>query len=150
MPVSTIQVNKLEPLHVATVTINDQSPEVIAIQTLLDWARHHGLLDRPFRFFGYDSCLPYPDHTYTTLLTVDADVKSSDDIHIVDLPGGLFAVLDIQGVENISQGWRQLERWCKDSVYTFGDQTGLEEYVDVLSEQPFADMQFKLYLSIKE
>lgn len=143
---SIIQVIKLESLHVAAITINDKSPEEIAIHALLDWARPQGLLDKRFRFFGYDSCLPHPNHTYTTLLTVDEGVKSSGDINIVDLPEGLFAVLDVQGVENIGLGWRQLEQWCKDSEYTFGDQTGLEEYID---EQPLDALHFKLYLSIK-
>ena len=67
----TVQLERLEPMWVATIAITSASPESDSMNALLNWARPQGLLDVPFRFFGYDNCQPYPNHTYTSWLTVN-------------------------------------------------------------------------------
>ncbi|MBZ0295303.1 MAG: GyrI-like domain-containing protein [Anaerolineae bacterium] len=144
----TVQIERLEPLRVAVMTVTSASPEDEATNALLDWARPQGLLDGPFRFFGYDNCQPHPNHTYTTWLSVGKDTKPSAKVEIKDFPGGLFAVTEIQGVEQISPAWHQMAHWLENSEYHYGDQPGLEEPLDLLADRPLSEQRFKLYLSI--
>ncbi len=145
----TIQIEKIEALRAATIAITGQSPEQKAIKAMLDWARPKGLLNQPFRFFGYDNCKPHPHHTYTTWLTVERHVQPSGIVGITEFPGGVFAVMEVRGVEQISTSWEQLAQWCKDSEYEFVDHPGLEEYLDVLDDHPLSEWRFKLCLPIK-
>ena len=144
----TVQIERLEPLHVAVIAVTSESPEQEAIDALLYWARPQGLLDGTFRFFGYDNCRPDPNHSYTTWLTVPADVEPSGMVEIRNFSGGRFAVTDIQGVEQIAPAWQHLLRWCQDNGCQLGDQPGLEEHLDLLSDRPLSDWRFKLYLPI--
>ncbi len=148
MKALTVQIERLEPMRVAATAITSKSPEDDAIHTLLDWARPQGLLDRDFRFFGYDNCQPYPNHTYTTWLTVGKDVDPSGAVRIRDFTGGLFAMTEIQGVEQIAPCWKQLLQWCMEQGYQIGAQPGLEECLDILSDLPPNEMRFRLYLPI--
>lgn len=143
----SVQIEQLAPMRVAVVSVTSASPEQEAITALLDWARPQGLLDGAFRFFGYDNCRPYPNHTYTTWLTVGEDVRPSDDVEIKEFHGGLYAVTALEGVEQIAPVWDQLEGWLNDSEYAFGNQPGLEEHLDVLSANP---RHFKLYLPVQK
>jgi DNA gyrase inhibitor GyrI len=142
-----VQIERLEPMHVAAIAITSEAPEEEAINALLDWARPQGLLNGPFRFIGYDNCQPPPNHTYTTWLTVGHNVEPSGNITITDFSGGLFATVEVQGVEQIGPTWDRLEQWLKASDYDFGGHPGLEEHMDILSDQP---RRFKLFLSLKD
>jgi DNA gyrase inhibitor GyrI len=144
-----VQLEQLAPMRVACVVVTSASPEEEAVHTLLDWARPQGLLEKSFRFFGYDNCQPHPNHTYTTWLTVDQDTKPSDDIQIQEFAGGHFAVTEVQGVEEISDHWKELAKWCRENEHPFADQPGLEEFMNVLSNRPANEWRFKLYLAIK-
>lgn len=146
----SVHIEQLEPLHVCTISITSETPEGEAIDALLDWARPQGLLAGSYRFFGYDNCQPHPNHRYTTLLTVDKDIQQSGDVEIMDVPGGQYAVTEVRGVEQIGPAWRQLENWVKESGYAFGDQPGLEEYIDKPGERPLNDSRFRLYLAIRD
>ncbi len=146
----TVQIERLEPLRVASVAVKSESPEGEAIDALLNWARPQGLLDGTFRFFGYDNCQPYPNHTYTTWLSVGQDVQPSGAITIKDFAGGLYAVMEVQGVEQISPGWKQLAQWCAAHGYRLGKPPCLEEPVDILGQYSLSERHFKLYHSIEE
>lgn len=146
----TLQFERLEALRVASVAVTSQSPEEDAINALLGWARPQGLLDGTFRFFGYDNCQPYPNHTYTTWLTVSPDAQPSGLVAIHDFPGGLFAVIEVQGVEQIAPGWQQLARMCQEKGYRFGTQPALEEHLDLNGSAPLDQWRFRLMLSIQE
>lgn len=145
-----VHIEHLEPCHVASVTVKSESAEEDAIHALVDWARPQGLLERPFRFFGYDNCEPYPNHIYTAWLSVDSSTAPSEGIEIKEFPGGSFATIEVHGVEQISSRWKELAKWCEDHHYQCGDQPGLEEYADLLSDLPPNEWHFKLYHSIKE
>lgn len=144
----TVQTERLEPLRVATVAITGEAPEEQAINRLVDWARAQGLLDGDVRLFGYDNCQPHPNHTYTAWLTVAADTEPSAGIEIRDFPGGLFAVTEVPGVEQITPGWRQLAAWARENGHAMGDQPGLEELSDMLGERSPGDWRIRLYLPL--
>jgi DNA gyrase inhibitor GyrI len=107
------------------------------------------LLKSTFRVFGYDNCRPDPDHTYTTWLSLDHAVKPAEGIAIKAFPGGLYAVTEVHGVEQISPTWKRLAQWCQENGYQMGDQVCLEEHLDTIGDCPTQEMHFKLYHSIK-
>lgn len=150
MQAFTVQIERLEPMRVAVAAVTSKSPEDDAVQALVNWARPQGLLDGDFRFFGYDNCQPYPQHTYTTWLSVGKDVQPSGAVEIRDFPGGLFATTELRGVEEIAPRWKQLLHWCLERGYKPRSQPGLEEYLGGLGDQPVSDRHFRLYLPIKE
>lgn len=145
-----VKITHLEPMRVASITINSEAPEAQAIEALLSWARPQGLLDKPFRFFGYDSCQPYPNHTYTTWLTVGQNVQSSSKVSVIEYPGGDYLVLNVTGVQNIAPGWAQLRDWLTASDYDYGDHNGLEEMLDILTDTPLDRQRIRLYLPISQ
>jgi DNA gyrase inhibitor GyrI len=145
-----VEIVRLEPFQVAATAVTSKSPEAEALDALLSWARPQGLLDGTCRVFGYDNCKPYPDHTYTTWLSLNQAVKPTGEVAIKAFPGGLFAVTEIQGVEQISPTWNRLAEWCKAKGYQLGAQTCLEEHLNALGDCPPQDLRFKLYHSIKE
>lgn len=142
----TVRLEELLPMRVAVLSITSETPEHDAITAMLDWARPQGYLNRAFRFFGYDNCKPYPNHTYTVWLHVPADARASDDVHIIDFEGGMYAAADVDGVEQIGPTWDQLSDWLKQSTYAYGSHPALEEHLDVLSGKP---RSFRLYLPIR-
>jgi DNA gyrase inhibitor GyrI len=146
----SVQMERLEPFQVAAVAITSPSPEADSLNRMLSWARPQGLLDGSFRIFGYDNCRPDPDHTYTLWLSLDHAVAPSEGMTVKAFPGGLYAVTEIQGVEQISSTWKQLAQWCSQNGYQLGDQPCLEEHLNTLGDCAPQEMQFKLYHSIKE
>jgi len=144
-----VQIERLEPMRVATLAITSDSPEQEAMDALLAWARPQGLLNREFRFFGFDNCQPAPKHTYTTWLSVGPDVQPSGDVTIREFSGGLYAVTELQGVEQISPRWHELEQWCLEHHYADRPQVCLEEPQDHSGAVPPNELRFKLYRSIR-
>ncbi len=149
MPELSVQIERLAPMRVAALAVRSDSPETEAINALLDWARPQGLLDQPFRFFGYDNCQPAPNHIYTTWLTVGPAVEGSGQVEIKHFPGGRFAVTTVSNVEQIAPQWKQLAQWCQAHQQPFGGHPGLEEHFDLVADHPLAGPRFKLYLSLR-
>lgn len=141
----TVSIESLAPMRVATVAVTSASPEQEAVSALLAWAQPQGILAGTFRLFGYDNCQPHPHHTYTAWLTVGPETLASGDITIHDFPGGLYAVTELAGVDQISPRWQQLDTWLSSSTYRHGTQVCLEEMLDPLDA---LHPRFKLYLSI--
>jgi len=142
-----IQIKSLEPMRVASITVNSTSPEQEATNALLSWARAQSLLNKKFRFFGFDSCEPPPNHTYTTWITVGSHVEDSEHVSIQEFTGGLYASAECSNVEEISTLWKKLSHWLETSEYQYGDQQALEEHLDVLADTP---QHFRLYLPVKK
>jgi DNA gyrase inhibitor GyrI len=149
-----VRIVRLEPLHVAWTNGFGPSPEGVAWERLLDWAKAKGLMSdgQAHRFFGYNNPDPSPaspNYGYDTWITVDRSVQPEGEIHIRDFPGGLYAVTRCQGVDTIFPTWQKFVRWREESRYHSANHQWLEEHIGNLEVSP-EEMVLDLYLPIAE
>ena len=73
-----VRIEHLDPLHIAVLSAREPDAETSALDGLLAWAREKHYLTEPYRLFGYDNCLPGPQHVYTAWLTVGPEAIADD------------------------------------------------------------------------
>lgn len=148
-----VRIVRLDPVRVAAAYGFGPSPEAIAWDKLLSWAKAQGLLggDTQPRFFGFDNPMPTPgspNYGYEQWLVVGPEVEGNDDITIKDFPGGLYAVTRCK-LPQIGEAWRALVAWREDSRYRSAPHQCLEEVLTPPGT-PFEDMVFDIYLAVAE
>ncbi|MBN1284051.1 MAG: GyrI-like domain-containing protein [Anaerolineae bacterium] len=145
-----VKLERLPAMRVACVAVNSSTPEWDSLSKMKAWAESKGLMSGPYRLFGYDSCLPDPDHTYTVWLTVGPDVEPEGDFEIKEFPGGLFAALPITGIPAIGPGWRQVAEWSRRNGHRCNEALPcLEEALDPIGT-PEDTVRMKLYYALAE
>ena len=154
-----VRIVKLEPLRAAYALGFGPSPEGIAWEKLMSWAKRQGLLESiaSHRLFGFNNPNPHPgspNYGYEQWMTVGQEVQPEGDIRIKEFPGGLFAVARCTGTDNIFNTWQQLVAWQETSHYKMANNQCLEECLNpqvFLEPQPdFGSLAFDLYLPIAE
>jgi DNA gyrase inhibitor GyrI len=135
-----------------------RNPENQAWDKLKKWAREKGQWDSPHRFFGYNDPDPSPgspNYGYAALMTVEESIQPSSEIHIVDSPGGLYAVFTVhagpQG-EGIFEAWQELNTWVENSQYRSEccKRQWLEESMTLVKHLPDSSFILDLHLPISE
>jgi len=150
-----VRIVRLEPMLVASAYGFGESPEGIAWEKLLDWARKAGLLDdvRKRRFFGFNNPSPSPgspNYGYEQWMTAGEGAMPSGDIRLVYFSGGLYAVTRTR-LAAIGQTWQNLSAWRENSSYKQATHQWLEECLTSPLEQvPFEAMEFDIYLPVAE
>lgn len=151
-----VRIVRLEPMRVATAHGFGQSPEEVAWRKILAFAEAKDLLDTPggVRFFGFNNPNPAPgspNYGYEQWMTVGPDVEGEGDVSIKEIPSRLYAVTGCQGLDTITEIWRQLVIWLEDSRYKKPSyyHQGLEELL-VPPDTPYEDYAFDLFLPIAE
>ncbi|MBZ0301354.1 MAG: GyrI-like domain-containing protein [Anaerolineae bacterium] len=142
-----VHIEHLPPLRVAALSAREPDAETAALDGILNWARAHGYLSEPYRLFGYDNCLPGPQHRYTAWLTVGLEAIPDHRVQIIDFSGGRYAVLRVTGVEQIKAGWDRLASWVRHNRFRLARQPGLEEHLH-LPDAPTAQFTLDLYLAL--
>ncbi len=147
----------LPPIRVACVNGYGESPESLAFDKMLAWAKGRDLLQSHYRLFGYNNPDPSPGspkYGYDVWMSVDASVQSGEGARIIEFPGGFYAVTRCEVVspgEDIPATWQRLVRWREGSRYHHGTHQWLEEHIGKLEDMggrfPFA---LDLYLPIRE
>ena len=145
---------ELKPIRVASAHGFGPSPEGIASEKLLSWAKKKGFMESPGMplFFGFDNPVPSPgspNYGYDLWMKVDAGVKAEGDVEIKDFPGGLYAVTRFKGLDNIGPTWKKLVAWRETSQYKPAHHQWLEELL-VPAGTPLEEYIFNLYLPIAE
>lgn len=156
-----VRLERLEEMRAAHVHSFSESPEEDAWRKMAAWARPRGLLeeDSGTRVFGrntYPTEEPEP-HGYEFFLTVGDEVEAECEIDIREIPGGLYAVLGFEGIENIGDAWERLWRWIKESEHEHvgwlkgehGWYDGYEEHLNPLEEDQ-KKWNFDLWVRLKE
>jgi AraC family transcriptional regulator len=147
-----VRIVDLEPMRCAGASGYGPGPEGIAWETLLKWAEPIGLLSKPHRFFGYNNPDPSPgspNYGYDQWITIDASVAVEDPIKIKEFPGGRYAVMRCEGVQNIYATWQKLAAWREASHYRPGRQQWREELITP-PDGEWDKAQFDLYLPLAE
>ncbi len=149
-----VRIVELEPMRVAYALGFGTSPEPEAWEKILAFGRSKGVLEDPdkVRFFGFNNPDPSPgspNYGYEQWMVVGDDVEPEGDVKIKDVPGGLYAVTQFKGLENIGKVWKQLVIWQEDSQYKVGHCPCLEELLTPVGTPP-EEYVFNLWLPIVE
>lgn len=160
-----VRIVNLEPMHVACALGYGESPEEMAWDKIITWARAKGMLDdlKACRFFGFNNPNPSPgspNYGYEQWIVIDPDTEVEGEITAKEFPGGLFAVARCQ-LNNIGEVWKELVLWQEDSNYKMGNVQCLEEALNPeifitsegklpIDESMFDKFSLDLYLSIEE
>jgi DNA gyrase inhibitor GyrI len=148
-----VRIITLPPMRVACINGFGESPEGQAFDKMKAWAKAHDLLGKPYRLFGYNNPDPTPgspNYGYDVWLTLDVSIMDDGEAHIVEFPGGLYAVTRCEVKnpwEDIPGTWQKLVRWMEASQYHHGRHQWLEEHIGPLEEMG-SDQSFTLDLHL--
>jgi len=117
-----VKIIQLEPMRVATTLGFGTTPEIIAWNKIISYAKMYNYLDdlKSHRFFGFNNPSPSPgspNYGYEQWMTVGPEAQADKDISILDFAGGTYAVARCEGLENIGTVWQNLVAWHEDSQY---------------------------------
>ncbi len=149
-----VRILRLEPMRVASVHGFGASPEQQAWKKLMDWAGPKGLLDdlKRHRIFGFNNPDPSPgspNYGYEFWIAVGPDVEAESEVKIKDFTGGLYAVTQCKGVENITPTWKRLVAWLENSPHECAHHQWLEEHLGPVSApQDEKELLLELYAPI--
>jgi DNA gyrase inhibitor GyrI len=152
-----VRIVQLETMQVAAFHAFGATPELAAWQKVQAWSQPRGLTDEEStcRIFGFNNPNPSegsPNYGYEFWVEIDDadDIEASDrSVEIKHFDGGLYAVAECVGAEQIGATWQQLVAWCEKSRYEIAHHQWLEEHMqrgDVLPEQ----LHLALYLPIAD
>lgn len=152
-----VRIVKLSPMRVACVNGFGEEPEGQAFEKMRAWAASHNLLEKPYRLFGFNDPDPSPgspNYGYDVWITVDESAQTDGEAHIIEFPGGMYAVTRIEvrnPGDDIYRTWQKLVKWMEAGKYHHGRHQWLEEHIGPLGEmggnQPFT---LDLYLPLSE
>ena len=148
-----VRIVDLEPLRVASAYGFGEEPEYTAWEKILNWAEAQGYDDlSKHRFFGFNNPSPSPgspNYGYEQWITVGPDAVGDEEIEIKEIPGGRYAVLRSEGLQNITENWKKLAIWREESRYNEAHHQWLEECFTPRAEN-LEDYIFDLYAPIAE
>lgn len=152
MESTEVRIVQLPPMRVATALGFGTEPEFLSQEMLLGWARSRRLLEGETspRFFGFnnpDPSVGSVNYGYEFWMTVGADVQAEAPVQIKDFTGGLYAVRRCQGIEHITQAWKDLVAWLETSPYRMGPYQWLEEHIR-FQNVPLEEYTLDLYLPV--
>lgn len=151
---SDVKIVRLEPMRVAYALGFGTSPEALAWNKLLAWAKEKGLSDdlKGHRLFGFNNPNPTPanpEYGYEQWVTVAPEIKPEGGVLVKEFEGGLYAVARTKLV-NITETWQNLAAWVSESGYELASHQCLEECLGFTGGVPDLDTEFDLYAPIKE
>jgi DNA gyrase inhibitor GyrI len=140
MELLDIRIVALPPLRVVCINGFGKEPEGQAFTKMKVWAETHGLLEKPCRIFGYNNPDPAPgspNYGYDVWISVDEAIQADGEAHIIDFPGGLYAVTRCEVKnpwEDIPSTWQKLVKWMEGSKYHHDRHQWLEEHIGPLGK----------------
>jgi DNA gyrase inhibitor GyrI len=153
-----VKIIKLEPFQVVSFLGFGPSPEGLAWEELVAWAKPKGLLDNheKHRLFGFNNPSPSagsPNYGYEVWIVVDMnEITPEESVETKYFLGGLYAVtrcvVPKGKFEVIGETWKKLVTWREDSIYKFGRHQWLEETLPI--HPPNTEFVLDLYLPITE
>lgn len=157
-----VRIDRLETMRAAHINVLSKTPEEDAWNKMEAWAKPIGLLEKDIgtRVFGrntYPNDNPEP-HGYEFFLTVGRDIETEGDIDISQIPGGLYAVLQFKGLDNMRNAWEYLWNWIKENEYEhigwqkseYGWCDGFEEHTNWHEGLLPNEWIFDLWVQLKE
>lgn len=148
-----VKIVELKPMRMISAYGFGPEPEGIAWEKIMAFAEKNkiDLTDDKTTTYGFNNPNPSkgsPNYGYEIWLPVAENVLPEGDLRIVDFDGGLYAVTNFKGLENIGDVWIKLVKWAEDSKYQRAHHQWLEELLTY--NLPPEEFVFNLYLPIAE
>ena len=151
-----VKIVRLPNLRVISFhALNSITPEDEAWNMVETYAKSRGLFDLPHlhQIYGFNNPNPTKNNKtygYEFWLTIPEDYDVEPGLTIKTHPGGLYGVLSVRGVQNISESWHKLLEIIRQSPYKeILDQNCFEHHVDPYNAQ-HDSLLLDLYLPIEE
>jgi DNA gyrase inhibitor GyrI len=156
-----VRLERLPTMRAAHVHAFGERPEEDAWRKMEAWAGPLGLLEEGSgtRVFGRNT---YPTtepklYGYEFLLTISPEVEPGGGIDVYEIPGGPYAVLRFEGLDNIGEAWERMWDWIGGSEHghvswkkeEHGWCDGFEENLTPLEKDP-AKWVFDLWVQLEE
>ncbi len=140
-----VRIEKLEPMHIASVRVISKTPEQDAWKKMRAWAEPRGLLENSEKHpvFGFNNPDPSPDrqeYGYEFWIGVEPGTQTEGEVETKEFQGGLYAVTTCNLKEEIQseffqkegylESWKKIVDWVKSSEYNFGKHQCLEKAHD--------------------
>ncbi len=147
-----VRIVRLPAMRVASAYGFGVSPEEMAWDKLLRWARENQLLgNEEVRFFGFNNPSPStgsPNYGYEQWMTIGPDTEVAGEIKVFNFDGGLYGVTRCY-LPQIGETWHALYDWCENSAYDHAHHQWLEEGLSPVGT-PFEEIVMDIYLPIAE
>lgn len=133
-----------------------KSPETIAFDKLVTWAKPRGLFENPVDnpIYGFNNPNPkkgVPEYGYEFWLVVPSTFEE-DGVEVKHFDGGRYAVTTTQlfplSPDNVIPSWPRLVQWSKDEGYTCGTHQCLEKSLNPFAKEE-KDILLELYYPIE-
>ncbi|MFW9946866.1 MAG: GyrI-like domain-containing protein [Candidatus Odinarchaeota archaeon] len=160
-----IKLERVKSMRAVYFHALSETPESDAWEKAESWAERRDLLKKEsdVRIFGrntYPTKDPEP-HGYGYFITITPNISINEDLTTRIIPGGLYAVLRCEGVEQIGENWADLWNWVDESEYKFigeikgefGYELGFEEHLNwypTMVEKSEGKLIFNLMLQLWE
>ena len=138
-----------------------ESPEEEALTRILEYAKTVRLSPAKSRLFGrniYPTDQPEP-HGYEYYLTCEDQIKLNSEVGFGAVNGGLYAVLEIKNLFNLTEGWKTLFSWVETNRHIpVGVVKGphgwvnsaYEEMLEWKQQKPPTEWLFRLWVQLRE
>jgi len=148
-----VKIIELPPMRMISAYGFGGEPEGIAWEKIQAFAKINkiDLTDGSVTTFGFNNPNPTkgsPNYGYEIWLPVADNIVPEGDLRVVDFTGGLYAVTNFKGLENIGEVWKELVKWREGSKYMHASHQWLEELLTV--DSPPEEFVFNIYLPITE
>ena len=148
-----VEVVRLEAMRVMCFNGFGESPERLALEKLLAWARANNQHGRVFGYNNPGPAMGSPNYGYDLWIQVDESVLAQGDARLVNFPGGLYAVARIHVTDpehHIPEAWHALVKWMEANDYRHGAHQWLEEHIDAENALGGENFMLDLYLPLKK
>jgi predicted transcriptional regulator YdeE len=144
-------------MQVASFLGFGESPEELAWEKLIAWAKPKDLLDDPgkHRLFGFNNPNPSagsPNYGYEVWIEIESEFMVEEEIITFTFPGGLYAVTRCEvpkgHFEVIGETWQKLVAWREASPYQHGGHQWMEQSLP--DAPPDTEFVLDLYMPIAE
>jgi DNA gyrase inhibitor GyrI len=146
-----VRIERLEPMTVAFVRAEGESPEQEAWDRLKQWADLRGFLgETQHPVFGFNNPNPAPgrrEYGYELWMRVGPETRPGEGVEIKEYAGGRFAVARHHGYP-YPEVWKQLWDWAQAGGYRWRRTHELERIIDPTASE--TEVAFDLYLPIED
>jgi DNA gyrase inhibitor GyrI len=142
-----VRIVDLEPMRVASVRAEGESPEEEAFRRMRAWAEPRGLLEHgdAHPLYGFNNPYPRPDrrgYGYELWMRLGPTEHAAAGVETKQVPGGRYAATTCR-LADIEATWRRLAAWAEQHGYRRAGQE-LERPLDPLASTEALELELLL------